>query len=80
MKLQSWILVVVATSIFTINEAKSQGSSYHIIKKLSFSGSGKWDYITLNPVNDNIYVSHTTQVNILNNNIDDSEAVSRKLR
>jgi len=39
------------------------------------SGDGGWDYIALNPLNTNLYVAHSTRVNIINRNTGDSTGV-----
>ena len=53
--------------------ANAQG--YHVLNTFHIASSGGWDYITVCPVNENIYVSHGTQVNILNKNTGDSVGV-----
>ena len=50
----------------------AQSSGYHLLNTFHIASSGGWDYIAVSPVTDNIYVSHATQVNILNKNTGDS--------
>ena len=47
----------------------------HVTDSFSIAGSGGWDYLAISPVNDWLYVSHGTQVNILNKNTGDSVGV-----
>ncbi len=47
----------------------------HIIKTFHLASPGGWDYIEVGPVNDWLYVSHGTQVNILNKKNGDSVGV-----
>lgn len=39
--------------------------NYHIIKKIPVPGSGSWDYLTIDEGNRRLYVSHGTQVEVL---------------
>ncbi len=55
------------------NSGFAQG--YHVLKTFPIKSSGGWDYIAVSPVNDNIYVSHGMQVNIINKNSGDSTGV-----
>ena len=57
------------------NTAFAQSSGYHVVNTFHIASPGRWDYIAVSPVTDNIYVSHTTQVNILNKNTGDSVGV-----
>jgi YVTN family beta-propeller protein len=54
------------------NTAFAQSSGFHVLNTFHISGPGRWDYIAVSPVTDNIYVSHTTEVNILNKTTGDS--------
>jgi YVTN family beta-propeller protein len=75
MKQQGCLLAIAVISIFTCNIALAQSSGYHVINKFPIASGGGWDYIAVSPVTDNIYVSHSTQVNILNKNTGDSVGV-----
>ncbi len=48
------------------------GQGYHVLNTFHVAGNGRWDYIALSPVNDNVYVAHMTEVNILNRNTGES--------
>lgn len=41
-------------------------SGYHIIKKVPIPGAGGWDYVTVDDAARRVYVSHATQVEVLN--------------
>jgi YVTN family beta-propeller protein len=41
-------------------------SRYHIIKKVSLPGTGGWDYVFVDAPGRRVYVSHSTQVEVLN--------------
>ena len=47
----------------------------HIINTYHIASGGGWDYLAIGPVNDWLYVSHGTQVNILNKKTGDSVGV-----
>jgi YVTN family beta-propeller protein len=51
--------------IALVLNCSAQTKKYHIINTFHIASAGKWDYIAINPVNHDIYVSHGTQVNIL---------------
>ena len=55
--------------------ALAQSSGYHVLKTYHIASGGGWDYIAQNPITGNLYVSHSSQVNILNNNTGDSVGV-----
>ncbi len=50
-------------------------TGFKIIKTFHIASAGGWDYLETCPVNDNIYVSHGTQVNILNKKTGDSVGI-----
>ena len=67
-------LLLSIVAIFTIvTSAFSQQHEYSIIRTYHIPSSGGWDYISVN--NNKIYVSHGTQVNILNEENGDSVGV-----
>jgi len=41
-------------------------SGYHIIRKVPIPGAGGWDYVTVDDAARRVYVSHATQVEVLN--------------
>ena len=52
-----------------------QLTGLHVINTFHIASPGGWDYIEIGPVNDWLYVSHSTQVNVLNKKTGDSVAV-----
>src|SRR3982751_3680988 len=57
-------------SILICLHACSQSGDYKVIKTYHITSAGGWDYIAVN--NGKIYVSHGTQVNVLNEASGDS--------
>ena len=63
----------VLTILLLINSfatSAQQISGYHLLKTFKPSGNGGWDYLAINK--DRLYVSHGTQVNVLNKITGDS--------
>ena len=52
-----------------------QTTGLHVINTFHIASVGGWDYLAIGPVNDWLYVSHGTQVNILNKKTGDSVGV-----
>jgi DNA-binding beta-propeller fold protein YncE len=50
-------------------------SGYHLLKKVSIPGAGGWDYVTVDAAARRVYISHATQVEILD--ADTSEIVGK---
>ena len=63
------------TAIAACNIGSYAQGGYHISNTFHIQSAGKWDYIAVCPVGNNIYVSHATQVNILDKNTGDSVGV-----
>ena len=53
----------------------AQKPGLHVVNTFHIASSGWWDYIEVGPVHDWLYVSHGTQVNILNKKTGDSAGV-----
>jgi DNA-binding beta-propeller fold protein YncE len=53
----------------------AQASGFRVTKVFHIPSSGGWDYIAVGPDNNRLYVSHGTQVNILNETTGDSVGV-----
>ncbi len=53
----------------------AQNSPYHISNTFHIASGGGWDYIAVGPGNNRLYVSHGTQVNILDETTGDSAGV-----
>lgn len=73
MKKLTLAVVVLITITASINAQTTTG--LHIINTFHIASSGGWDYLAVGPVNDWLYVSHGTQVNILNTKTGDSVGV-----
>ena len=43
----------------------SEGSSYHLLRKLPLGGEGRWDYLTVDPDGRRIYISRSTHVMVV---------------
>ncbi len=56
------------------NYAQSK-TDFHVINTFHIASAGGWDYLEVGPINDWLYVSHGTQVNILNKKTGDSVGV-----
>ncbi len=64
------LLLVVAT----VQQVNAQGN-FKITGTFHIASAGGWDYLDVSPANDWLYVSHGTQVNILNKITGDSVGV-----
>ena len=70
------IIFLVITATCTQNSLSAQGTGgYHITKTFHIASAGGWDYIAVGPENNRLYVSHSSQVNILDKNTGDSIGV-----
>lgn len=69
---------IIAISIFFLIQIKGnsqQVSTISVKSVFHIASEGGWDYLSISPVQDWLYVSHGTQVNILNKNTGDSVGV-----
>ena len=73
MKKLTLAVIVLITITATINAQTPTG--LHTINTFHIASAGGWDYLAVGPVNDWLYVSHGTQVNILNKKTGDSVGV-----
>ncbi|MEO5893666.1 MAG: YncE family protein [Ferruginibacter sp.] len=69
------VLLLFIVPTLTFNLGAQQKTNLHIIDTFHIASSGGWDYIEVGPVNDWLYVSHGTQVNILNKKTGDSVGI-----
>ena len=69
----SFIAIISFLSFIQL-KANSQ-KEFHILKTFHIASSGGWDYITVRPGNNRLYVSHSSQVNILDKTNGDSVGV-----
>ena len=63
MKHKSGFLAVVF--VLTALAALGASSRYHLLKKVSLTGTGGWDYVTVDVAARRVYIAHATQVEVL---------------
>ena len=71
-KFVSFSIIFFTVSIFTSLQAQKD---FQILKTFHIQSGGGWDYIAVGPGNNRLYVSHGTQVNILDKTTGDSIGV-----
>jgi YVTN family beta-propeller protein len=62
--LKPFPLLIFALSL-SLFAASAQTAGYHVIKKIPIPGEGSWDYLTVDEAARRLYVSHGTQVEVL---------------
>lgn len=72
MKYQILFLFLLAAMGLSGNTILAQGSGYHIVKTIRISSPGGWDYPAIDPGSNKLYVSHGSQVNIVDRTTGDS--------
>lgn len=73
--IKKYLLFFTVASFCCVTASAQNAKNLQVIKTFSVPSDGGWDYIQLNPENDELYVSHATQVNILNKTTGDSVGV-----
>jgi YVTN family beta-propeller protein len=73
MKKLTLILFAITIAVAVTNAQSATG--LHLTKTFHIASAGGWDYLEIGPVNDWLYVSHGTQVNILNKKTGDSAGI-----
>ncbi len=63
--IHSAILVLGAAAICVLCLAAANAGGYAILKKIPIAGQGSWDYLTVDADARRLYVSHGTQVEVL---------------
>src|ERR1700761_5786874 len=63
---QLFAAVVAVLALFTQTSVASPEPSYHVIKKIPLQGGTSWDYVFVDTDARRVYVSHGTQVEVLN--------------
>ncbi len=61
---QFGVLAILAVS-FALSASAAGASGYSVTKKIAISGQGGWDYLTVDESARRLYVSHGTQVEVL---------------
>jgi len=70
------IVLITCLSVFVLPAAFAQKTStYHVASTFHIASPGGWDYIAVGPGNNRLYVSHGTQVNILDETTGDSTGI-----
>jgi DNA-binding beta-propeller fold protein YncE len=62
-------------SALTLTSAYAQKAPYHIVKTFHIQSNGGYDYTTVDSLSNNLYLSHGTQVNVVNKITGDSIGV-----
>ena len=62
---RKFCLATVLTVSCTVFAAPAPSGGYSIIKKIPIAGQGSWDYLTVDEAARRLYVSHGTQVEVL---------------
>ena len=75
MKKISFLVFLLAITLANTLTVSAQDSKYSIQKTFSIKSMGGWDYISINPLSNKLYMSHGTQVNILDKITGDSLGV-----
>ncbi|HTE28928.1 MAG TPA: hypothetical protein VK666_01035 [Chryseolinea sp.] len=68
-------LLLLLSSTISSKIFSQAGSKFHVIKSLPIGGAGGWDYLAMDPAGKRLYISHGTQVNIIDKNSGDSLGV-----
>jgi DNA-binding beta-propeller fold protein YncE len=61
--MRNFLLVVMATLVFS--QLTVAQSKFHLIRKTVIGGEGGWDYLSVDSKNKVLYVSHSSQVEVL---------------
>jgi len=75
MKKNNVLLMVVVMAAACLSNTLTAQNSFHVVKTFHIASAGGWDYIAVGPGNNRLYVSHGTQVNILDEKTGDSLGV-----
>jgi len=59
------LLVLAASACIIVGQASASDSSYTVIRKIPIPGQGSWDYLAIDDAARRLYVSHGTQVEVL---------------
>ena len=74
--MKKYLLQSLLMSVLGLSPAFAQNKpGYHIINDFHIKSAGGWDYITVDSASDKLYVSHGSQVNVLNKTTGDSIGV-----
>ncbi|MEO8404839.1 MAG: YncE family protein [Chitinophagaceae bacterium] len=65
------LLTMLMLCVLIIPSLQAQTNTFHLIKTFHIQSAGGWDYLAVGP-NNRLYVSHGTQVNVLDKTTGDS--------
>lgn len=65
MKTVVLIALLPLLAAFSQLQAQNQKSEYKIAARIPLTGDGGWDYLAVDEVNQNLFVSHSSQVNVV---------------
>lgn len=71
----SWLILSLFLLFSAFDSFAQSSGTYHIAANYHIASAGGWDYIAVGPGNNRLYVSHGTQVNILDETTGDSIGV-----
>ena len=63
-----WLLVMLLVGVVAPASAQapaSGGITYHVARKIPIGGEGSWDYLTYDAVRHRLFLSHATQVEVV---------------
>jgi DNA-binding beta-propeller fold protein YncE len=75
MKISNYCLSLGLLLLFSALSANAQLSGYHVTKTFRIGSAGGWDYPASDPGSNRLYVSHSSQVNIIDKTTGDSVGV-----
>jgi len=61
----SRIAVIFLACLIVLGASSSSNGNYSVIRKIPIPGQGSWDYLTIDDAARRLYVSHGTQVEVL---------------
>jgi DNA-binding beta-propeller fold protein YncE len=61
----AWFLLAASAPCIIAAGVSASDSSYSVVKKIPIPGQGSWDYLTVDEAARRLYVSHGTQVEVL---------------
>jgi len=66
MKKEKWLSAIIIVMIcLLLQNVQAQKSEYRIAKSIPLTGDGGWDYLSVDEVNQKLFVSHSSQVNVV---------------
>ena len=67
MKTRWFFSLIFICSVLVFNlKSEAQKSEYKLAAVIPLTGDGGWDYLSVDEINRNMFVSHSTQVNVVN--------------